>query len=260
MARKKKKSSMAASTAVAAVTAAGVLVGGAFASPDDLLSDGPDAIVQTLDTGSQIDADGGGSDGGAEEEEGESKRTLTGFVRRVVLSAPVGVRAVVGLPLWALGTAVIALASSLWSAVLSPVAATVLGWLAFALLALLVFTLAVKTVFPDLPLKKILNKRSILSIVLLCFAFGVLDCVLPFFWEDYQNLSRLLKLLGSLVCTGVPVAFFVRRHSRKQKERAEAEAAAAREEMEPEPTMEEKEAAAKRLIEEMADSVCPRIY
>lgn len=262
MARQKKKSSMAASSAVAAVTAAGVLVGGAFASPDDLLNDGPDAIVQTLDTGSLVDADGGGSDGEEKDAGEESKRTLTGSVRRLVLSAPVGVRAVVGVPLWALGTAVIALVSSLWSAVLSPIAATVLGWLAFALLALLVFTLAVKTAFPDLPLKKILNKRSILTIVLLCFGFGVLDCVLPFFWEDYENVSKLLKLAGSLICTGVPVAFFVRRHSRKLKQKAaeEAAAAASRETNPPEPTMEEKEAAAKRLIEEMADSVCPKLY
>ena len=156
MARKSKKTSMAASSAVAAVTAAGVLVGGAFASPDDILNDGPDAIVQTLDSGTPIEIDSGGADGGAEEEEGEeeTKRSLTGSVRRLVLSAPVGVRAVVAVPLWALGTAVIALASSLWSAVLSPVASTVLSWLAFAALAVLIFALAVKTVFPDLPLKR----------------------------------------------------------------------------------------------------------
>ena len=266
MARKSKKTSMAASSAVAAVTAAGVLVGGAFASPDDILNDGPDAIVQTLDSGTAIEIDSGGADGGAEEEEGEeTKRSLTGSVRRLVLSAPVGVRAVVAVPLWALGTAVIALVSSLWSAVLSPVASTVLSWLAFAALAVLIFALAVKTVFPDLPLKKILNKRSILTIVLLCFLFGVVDCVLPFFWEDYENLSRLLKLVGSLICTGVPVGFFVRRRQRKLKMQAEedaaraAEAAAAEAEVY-EPTYEEREAAAKELVAELADSVCPKVY
>ena len=261
MAKKKKKGSAAASGAVAAVTAAGVLMGGAFASPDDLLNDGPNAIVQTMDTGSQIDNGDGGGDDAVEEEENGSRRTLTGSVRRFVLSVPREVRALVGVPLWALGTAVIAVVSSLWSAVLSPVAATVLSWLVFAVLALLVFTLAVKTAFPDLPLKKILNKRSILSIILLCFAFGALDSVLPFFWEDYQMVSKLLKVVGSLICTGVPVAFFVRRRRRKLKKQAEEAAAAAAEEAEePEPTMEEKEAAARRLIENLADSVCPKYY
>ena len=226
MARKSKKTSMAASSAVAAVTAAGVLVGGAFASPDDILNDGPDAIVQTMDSGAVPEIDSGGADGGAD-------------------------------------TAVIALVSSLWSAVLSPVASTVLSWLVFAALAVLIFALAVKTVFPDLPLKKILNKRSVLTIVLLCFLFGVVDCVLPFFWDDYEQLSRLLKLVGSLICTGVPVGFFVRRRQRKLKKQAEEEAARIAAEAEDEvyePTFEEREAAAKQLVAELADSVCPKVY
>ena len=260
MPRQKKKTSIAASSAVAAVTAAGVLVGGAFASPDDILSDSPDAIVQTLSSVSQTPADGGSSDDSpeGEEESVESKRSLTGGVRRLVRSAPVGVRAVVAVPLWALGTAVIALLSSLWSAVLSPAAASILGWLSFALLALLIFALTVKTVFPDLPLKKILNKRSVSGILLLCFIFGALDCVLPFFWEDYQNLSKLLKLFGSLICTGVPLAFFVRRRSRRLKREA-AEAEAAPPEPPREPSQAEREAATRQLVAELADSVCPRI-
>ena len=243
----------AAASAVAAVTAAGVLVGGSFADPDDILSDGPDAIVQSLDTDSQIDEDGGAGPGEGEEEE-ESRRGLKGGVRRVVRAAPVELRALVAVPLWAVGTVVIALFSGLWTTVLSPVAATALAWLGFALMAILIFALAAKTVFPNMPLKKILNKRSILTIVALCFACGVLDSVLPFFWEDYLKLSKLLKIVGSLLCTGVPVAFFVRRHKRKAAALEEVEA----EPVEPELTMEEKEAAARKLITELADSVCPR--
>ena len=251
MERKKKKNARAAATAVAAVTAAGVLVGGAFSSPDELLDDGPDAIVQTLDMGAPAEADGG--PGGDAEEEDERARGLSGTVRRLVRAAPLGVRACVGLPLWALGTLMIALASSLWSAVLSPLAATVLGWLGVALLAALIFTLAAKTLFPELPLKKILNRRSLLTILLLSLAFGVLDALLPFFWEDYKALSQVLKLAGSLICTGVPVAFFARRHLRRL-----AEAAAAAEPEEPD--MAEREREARRLVTELADSVCPRLY
>ena len=252
MERKKKKNGRAAATAVAAVTAAGVLIGGAFSSPDELLDDGPDAIVQTLAMGAPAESDGGpGGDGG--EEEDERGRGLSGTVHRLVRAAPLGVRVCVGLPLWALGTLMIALASSLWSAVLSPLAATVLGWLGVALLAALIFALAAKTLFPELPLKKILNRRSLLTILLLSLAFGVLDALLPFFWEDYKALSQVLKLAGSLICTGVPVAFFARRHLRRL-----AEAAAAAEPEEPD--MAEREREARRLVTELADSVCPRLY
>ena len=265
MARKSKKTSMSASSAVAAVTAAGVLVGGAFASPDEILDEGPGPLVQSLNTDAQPVDDGGGSSGENEGEAGEEKRSLRGGVRSLARSAPTWVRAAVFVPLWALGTVVTGLVTALWSSVLSPVAATVLGWLAIALLAVVVFALAAKTVFPDLPLKKILNKRSILTIVLLCFLFGVVDCVLPFFWEDYENLSRLLKLVGSLICTGVPVGFFVRRRRRKLKKQAEEDAARAAEAAEREaevyePTYEEREAAAKELVAELADSVCPKVY
>ena len=257
MEKKRSVKGKAAASAVAAVTAAGVLVGGAFADPDDILSNDPDAIVQTMDAGSQID-DGGAGPGDGEEEEEESRRGLKGGVRRIVRAAPVEVRALVAVPLWALGTVVIALANSLWSTVLSPVAATVLGWLGIALMAVLVFALAAKTVFPNMPWKKILNKHSILTIVILCFLCGVLDAVLPFFWEDYTQLSKLLKVLGSFVCTGVPVAFFVRRHNRKRKEIA-AEAVEDAPEAEPELSPEEKDAAARRLVLELADSVCPKL-
>lgn len=255
--RKKKRGVKAAASAMAAVTAAGVMVGGAFASPDDILTDGPDAIVQTVTMDAQVTAadDGGGADLGGDDlsEDEEGKRGVRASVRKLVYAAPVELRALVAVPLWALGTAVMALASSLWASVLSPTAAAVLGWLGMAVLAVLIFTLTAKTVFPDMPLKKILNKRSILTIVSLCLLFGVADAVLPFFWEDYQKLSKLLRVLGSLVCTGVPVAFFVRRHKRRTPEVIEAEPV---EPEPPEPTQVEKEASARALVLELADSVC----
>lgn len=261
MAEKKKKKTRhgkAVASAVAAVTAAGVMVGSSFASPQEILEDGPEPIVQTLamDAQNDMDADGGGTDSGDEElgEEEEEKRGVRASVRKLVRSAPAEVRALVVLPLWALGTLAIALGNAMWSAVLSPVASAILSWAGLAVLAALMFALAVKTVFPDLPLKKILNKRSLLTIASLCLLFGVLDALLPFFWEDYQKLSNILKVVGSLICTGVPVAFFLRRHKRKQAQTViEAEPVEA---PAPEPTMEEKEARARALITELADSVC----
>ena len=238
----------AAASAVAAVTAAGVLVGGAFADPDDILDDGSDAIVQTMDMGLQADDDGG-SGGDPGEDESDGRRGIYASVRRLVKRAPRSVRAVVVVPLWAIGTVIIALASSLWSAVLSPVASTVLGWVGIALLALIIFAMAVKTVCPDMPLKKILNKSSVLTILLSCFVFGVLDAVLPFFWDEYEKISQLLKACGSLLCTGVPVLFFLRRHKRRGEREDECGA---------ELSIEEKELATRNLLDELADSVCPK--
>ena len=245
----------AAASAVVAVTAAGVLVGGAYASPEEILSDGPEAVIQTLDTAAaQPESGGAGTDEVCVETDDEKKRGVYAGVRSLLRSAPAGVRALVGVPLWGIGTAAIILASTLWGSVLSPAALALLSWLAVALMAALIFTLAVKTVFPDLPLRKILNRRSILTIVSLCLLFGLADAVLPFFWEDYAAISKLLRAAGAFVCTAVPVAFFVRRHGRKKTGKVVGEIV----ETEPAPSMEEQEAAARKLVAELADSVCPK--
>ena len=137
--KKKKRHGKAVASAVAAVTAAGVMVGGSFASPQEILEDGPEPIVQALamDAQNDMDADGGGTDSGDEEisEEEEEKRGVRASVRKLVRSAPAEVRALVVLPLWALGTLAIALGNAMWSAVLSPVASAILSWAGLAVLA-----------------------------------------------------------------------------------------------------------------------------
>ena len=237
----------AAVSAVAAVTAASVLVGGAFTSPADVLDDGLDAHVLTVDKDmdGQLDAgDGSGSSDGEEEQD----KKLTGSVRRLINQAPAPLRACVALPLWLVGTLLIELGATVWGTLLSPVAAAVLGWLAIAVLALLVFLLAAKTIAPDLPVKKILNKRTVPGIVLLCLCFGALDCVLPLFVEGYDRFSQLVKAIGSCLCAAVPVCFFLRWNRRRTKKKAQ-------ESSEPELSFEEREKATRQLIEELADSV-----
>ncbi len=233
-----------AASAVAAVTAASVLVGGAFTSPADIMDDGADAHMITLDMDmdSQTDAGDGADDGG--EDEGRSR--ISASVRRLVRQAPAPLRACVAVPLWLLGALLINLGSTLWGAVLSPAFAALVDWAAIALMALLVFALAAKTIAPELPLKKILNKRTVPAILALCLAFGLLDNILPLFVEGYDKFSQMVKAIGSVICTAVSVCFFQRFNRRRLRAKAEQEA---------ELSYEEREMAARRLIEELADSV-----
>ena len=261
--KKKKKTNPLTTSAVAAMTAAGVMVGGAMASPDDTMNDGPDAIVQTISIAPQVQADMGGSDGDAEEavvvEEEKKKRGKASTVRRALAEAPFSQRVRLAIPLWIAGSLAMALLGSLLSGALPPLAAAALSWVLTALMAVLVFVLAVKTVFPDLPLKKILNKRSMLCIGILCLVCGILDAALPFFWDDYTKLSKLLHVLGTSVCTGVPILYFLRRQKREEPQETIGAETVEPPPL-PEPTMEEKEAAARALVEELADSVSRRNY
>ena len=261
--KKKKHSNALTTSAVAAMTAAGVMVGGAMSSPDDTMNDGQDAIVQTVSIAPQVQVDAGGGDGGAEEavvvEEEKKKRGKASAVRKALAEAPFSQRVRLAIPLWIAGSLMAAFLSTLWMSALPPLAAAALSWVLTALMAVLVFVLAVKTVFPDLPLKKILNKRSMLCIGILCLVCGILDAALPFFWDDYTKLSKLLHVLGTAACTGVPILYFLRRHKREEPQET-----IAAEPVElpppPEPTMEEKEAAARALVKELADSVSRRNY
>lgn len=261
--KKKKHSNALTTSAVAAMTAAGVMVGGAMSSPDDTMNDGQDAIVQTVSIAPQVQVDAGGGDGGAEEavvvEEEKKKRGKASAVRKALAEAPFSQRVRLAIPLWIAGSLMAAFLSTLWMSALPPLAAAALSWVLTALMAVLVFVLAVKTVFPDLPLKKILNKRSMLCIGILCLVCGILDAALPFFWDDYTKLSKLLHVLGTAACTGVPILYSLRRHKREEPQETIA-AEPVEPPPPPEPTMEEKEAAARALVKELADSVSRRNY
>lgn len=247
----KSQKKKAAVSAVAAVTAAGVLVGGTFNSPAELLDDAPDALVQTLDMDMDSQTDAGDDSGDGEEEEARSKPGSA--VRRLVMQIPTPLRAVVALPLWLLGTLLINLGSTLWGALLSPVFSAVLSWLAVAVMVLITFLLAAKTIAPDLPIRKILNKHSVLGIIGLCLCFGLLDSLLPLVWDEYLRFSQAVKAIGSCICTAVPIAFFLRWNSRRLRKKEEKLA-----EAEEELSYEEREKAARELILELADSVSRR--
>ena len=106
-----------------------------------------------------------------------------------------------------------------------------------------------------LPLKKILNRHSLRTILLLCLGFGLIDAILPVFWDSYETASKLLKVFGSLIAAGVPLVFFISRRKRRMLAEVEGEPV----EVEaPELSLEERERAARKLVEDLADSVCPR--
>ena len=245
-----------AGKAVAAAAVTGVLVGGLFSSPADLAGDpNTSAVDRTAPppaielVAEETEENSGGSEG-AEElssggSSGEEKKNTSGSgggssgsgaggagegpeavsakpdsvreaIRKAILKLPAGVRALVGVPLWCVGWVLLSSASALWSAVLSPVLGALAGWILAAGLILLTAAITVKAVFPDLPLKKILNKRTLLGTLLGVAVLALADAVLPFFWEDYEKFALLVKILGSsAVLTAVLIPFF-----RKKRKKA----------------------------------------
>ena len=212
--------------AVAAAAVTGVLVGGLFSSPGDLLHEAsavdrtappPSAQVMLApeeiepdDSGEEPEEDtssGGGSGGGEDEASGgtgKSSGNGTGGSGQIanglhsgIVRLPAAVRAVLGVPLWCLGTLMLHLLSGMWRAVLSPILSVLVGWLLTAALILLAAVIVIRTLFPDLPLKKILNKRTVLAALIGAALISAADAVLPLFVDGYGKYSFLGKLLAS---------------------------------------------------------------
>lgn len=244
-----------ANTAVAAAAVTGVLVGGLFSSPGDLVRDpestavdrtAPPPAIEIIaeepeeNTGSGGSGElpeggssgekkkdpspsgggnsGSGSGAGEKPEPGSaSLGPVRSALRSAILKLPVWLRALFGVPLWCVGWLLITSASALWSAVLSPVLGAASGWLLAGGLILLTSAATVKAVFPDLPLKKILNKRTLLTVLVGIMLLALIDTVMPFFWDRYEKIALLVKILGSSAVLALVLFPFFRRVRKKRK-------------------------------------------
>lgn len=220
--KKKDYKKKAIKAGVAVVTSASVLVGGLFSSPDALLAQeqnlNPVAITQNDNDNDQGDDD---SSSGDEEEEEESGGESVGWraaLRQRILKLPLAVRMFVLVPLWAIGWAIWTVAGGLWTMLLGPVAGKAVSWL-FLLAALFgAVALGLKTVFPDLPLKKIFNKKSLLGLILGGLGLGIADLTVPMFWDGYEALAHVLRASGMALVLGTLAFVLVRRILKEKKD------------------------------------------
>lgn len=214
--RKAKKA--AAVSAVTLLTAASVMTGSLFDSPEALLRDDGAAIPVC---GTVTPADGA-KDGDAGVEDGESeemrRRGVRAALRQRILRLPLAVRLLIVLPIWALGGAILAVLGALWP-LLSPVLGKLAGFALAAALLAGAFLSAAKAVFPDLPLKKLLSRHSLAVLLLGAAGLMIADAVLPAVWDGYARAREIVLSVSvflALACVTVPFAL------REQKRRLAA--------------------------------------
>ena len=213
--------------ATAAGLGASVLLGGMFESPEELMQKTsesypqPSPIVMTVD----LDEEDTDEDNDGEETTEEEKIGLFAKIKKKILELPAGIRAIVGVPLWAIGWVIIHVLSIAWEAVLAPVLGFLLKWVLAGLALVGVFAAAMKCAFPHLPLKKILRPKNILFLVLGTVILGVLDKVIPLFWEEYTGYRFLVMLGGGLiVLPAVGIPFIIKQIKTQKEERLALEA------------------------------------
>lgn len=195
-ANKKSWKKKAAVGAVCAAASAGVLVGGVFDSPADFLDDSSAAVTIEMHN----DDAAGQSD--------EDKNRKGSPLRQWFLQLPLGVRALVGIPLWGVGWCILSAMGLLWQGLLTPLGGKILGWLLTAAVSLGAFAVTAKAMFPHVPLRKLLCRRNILLVVGSVLLLGLADTILSLVWDDYPPISVGLRLFGSaaaFLCTALSI-------------------------------------------------------
>lgn len=208
--REKKKK--AAGIAVAFATGISLVIGGLFQSPADLAQDPTKAIsppAYELVLPDLPDNTGNGGDDGEDDAVPEEKKRggLRSALRERILRLPWGVRAFAGVPVWAFGFILLTGLSALWSAVLSPVMGTIIGWICVAAVILAIIFCTVKAAFPNIPVRKILNRKTIPAVVFGVALISVADSVIPLISSDPERIRNIFRICSTgllTVCVTVP--------------------------------------------------------
>ncbi len=139
-------------------------------------------------------------------------------LRNLVLQIPVWVRACVFLPLGALGYLGIHLLSGVYQVALAPALSHIIGYILCVLVMLGVFVLTMKSIFPNLPLKKILRWKNIRRILIGAAVLKAIDIILPLAWGEYARYKYLIMMLAGFLILG-SILFLRRRklHNRRNR-------------------------------------------
>ena len=203
-------------TAVTALSLfTGITAGSVFDSPSEItLSDvkEPTPVVEVVDLGKkdasmEIQA----PDEALIEEE---KKTLKQRIKERIQAMPAAVRTVVVLPLYYVGTVVTKLAGAAFSTVMAPVLAALLKWVVLALVIFAGVAVALKAIFPDIPLKKLLRPRNFLYVLL---SVIVIAQAMPLIFSDYRKWADTVAFtlgLIAVIIIVVPTAVSIARKRR----------------------------------------------
>ena len=211
-------------TAVTALSLfTGITAGSVFDSPSEItLSDvkEPTPVVEVVDLGKK----NASMEIQAPDEEliEEEKKTLKQRIKERIQAMPAAVRTVVVLPLYYVGTIVTRLAGAAFSTIMTPVLAALLKWLVLALVIFAGVVIALKAIFPDIPLKKLLRPRNFLYVLLSVIVIALIDKAMPLIFSDYRKWADTVAFalgLIAVIIIVVPTAVSI---SRKRRSKASA--------------------------------------
>ena len=207
----------AATSAVAGAAALGIMLGSTFETPAELLerellSSRP--VVTDMLIADSAEDDDGGEDAALAGD--EKKRSVRARFRERVMTMPYYVRSCVALPLWCLGWLILSAAGLLWEPVLSPALSMVLNALCVGGIIAAALIMTVKAAFPDMPVRKILNRRSLNTVFVGALLFGIAGALMQIFLPEYDRLRSIAEGIIMLAVLGAAAVPLMRREARRR--------------------------------------------
>ena len=189
---------------LAGLTTFSVTLGNLFDSAEELKANYPEtpkAVVESIDDYSEDNLQE------LESEHDSFKEKLKKQIYRI----PIKIRAIFFVPLWALGSLLIALGDLAISTVVMPVLHLLLGFIIQTLIMILVVGICIKLLFPDMPWSKIFSKKMIISVIIASIILKVLDFVLPYFIDNYRLYKNLVKFTVGLILIGIILKPYIKK-------------------------------------------------
>ncbi len=183
----------AVGSVIAAIAAAGLAFGTLFSSPEDVLNNDayitpPFEISDCMIYDNDIEPDAQ-----TDETQEKKQKGIRASLRQFILQLPLSVRAFAGVPVWIIGRVLLAVLSTLFTAVLSPILGTVLKYLCIAGVILAAVVISVKAVMPDIPLKEIVTGRRIAISAVISALFGLCGVIVGIFYPESMKTYEIIE-------------------------------------------------------------------
>ena len=211
------KKQAAAAAIATTIAASGAAVDATFDSPSDILQNTTmEPVVEYVD--------GGAADDGATQDDEEKGKQVVQQAKKTfgewILSLPLAVRYIVVVPLWFVGNLVLWAGGVIMTG-LAPLWEGALHLLLLAAVLTGAFTIAAKAMFPDVKLRKILNKHTFKGILIASVVVFVLDLALKVGWPEYMQYRTVAIALFTLAVLFLLVVRFARRENRRRRKARE---------------------------------------
>lgn len=184
MSKDKKKNAKLITTIGTAIASLGLMVAGAFASPKDILEYSNEQDLDNKNTSTLS---------------GDNYFKYETIKQSVLEKTPLILRAIIGVPLWIIGTLLIKLFNGFIKLALSPIISFLLGWLFIFLILFGIILLCLKLIFPNKKLKELINKKLIITCLIGSLTIRLSQIILPKVWNDYSYYEFSITLILGLI-------------------------------------------------------------